>query len=134
MLEGDAGLEEVLLAPLRRMTEIQVNKHSGWEGIMVLDCLDMPKECTNYVKAQTDVWAVSLRGHDWLFGMGGLCGFQSWEPHEGLLLHHDIGALHAGAQALFSFSQAQFDPAVRERLDGGPCNRSSRRCIGFLHP
>ena len=30
-------------------------------------------------------------------------------------------------------AQAQFDPAVRERLAGGACNRSSRRCIGFLH-
>ena len=26
VLEGDAGLEEVLLAPLRRMTEMQVRK------------------------------------------------------------------------------------------------------------
>ena len=34
---------------------------------------------------------------------------------------------------LFPCPQAQFDPAVRERLTGGTCNRSSRRCIGFLH-
>ncbi|KAK9821318.1 hypothetical protein WJX81_001262 [Elliptochloris bilobata] len=50
LLEGDAGLQQVLLAPLRRMTELQ----------------------------------------------------------------------------------AQFDPAVRERLAGGPCNSRSGRCAAFL--
>ena len=53
MLEGDAGLEEVLLAPLRRMTEIQVRKPFGWEEIPRINCLDPICKGTNQVKART---------------------------------------------------------------------------------
>ena len=40
VLEGDAGLEEVLLAPLRRMTEIQVCRRFGRESMRKIKCLD----------------------------------------------------------------------------------------------
>lgn len=37
MLEGNAGLEEVLLAPLRRMTELQVHKRVDWRECIIIN-------------------------------------------------------------------------------------------------
>ena len=37
VLEGDAGLEEVLLAPLRRMTELQVRMRVDWRECIILN-------------------------------------------------------------------------------------------------
>ena len=39
MLEGNAGLEEVLLAPLRRMTEMQVRKRVDWRECIIVNVM-----------------------------------------------------------------------------------------------
>ena len=66
-----------------------------------------------------------------LVSRGCTCGFESCNaPLCGVWMAFPAYEL---VYQLWSGAQAQFDPAVRERLAGGTCNRSSRRCIGFLH-